>query len=263
MFIVFSCSLFIVSCNTEEVVTNEIENNVVENQELYRRASNYYLSYSDALFISNQLIDASNMFFDESIDVESTNESELEDKFWIENNEILTNTSERLRLEVDIVKEDFNQFNEIVVNEQKINNAEFLTAIQKSYAVNLLNAANQNDIDELISIKNQFKKDVKHYPELELFNLGIALIEVAEPDLILLLRGSDCNQVGLVAGIMSGVFGMISGAIGGGLTGVVLGLGIGSIPAGGAGAVIGAVVGGLAGFTKGYILGWLGCMIFG
>ena len=99
--------------------------------------------------------------------------------------------------------------------------------------------------------------------ELEIFNLGIALIESSENVVNNYAFRGNCQGAALISAIMSGVAGMISGSITGGLSGVIIGMGILSVPAGGAGAVIGAVFGGLSGFAGGYILGWLGCTIFG
>ncbi len=169
-------------------------------------------------------------------------------------------------LEVEIVPKNYNQFE---VNISDVENSEFLNNKQKDYAINLLKAVEDNNFSELVQIKKSFKEDVIAYPELRIFNSGIALIEATQNYMNTngAFGKNDCLHAAMVGGVMAGVYGMISGAITGGLSGLVIGGaltgGILAVPAGGAGAIAGATIEGFFGFVGGAILGYIGYLIFG
>ena len=236
-------SLLTFNCSKEELTTQEVDS--FEGTLFNRNELKYnYLSYDEALTITTELIDNSRSFlysqqFDGDVDVKV-----IQAKFWQENQNILSLASEDIGLQVGMTPENLEQFTDIDVNVKKINESVFLNDIQKRYAIDLLNAANDNNYAVLTEIKNRFKEDVKDYPELEIFNIGIAFIEAGENN-SLFLRSDGCWEEALGGAIVSGVVGMVSGAVTGGVGGVAVGTiltgGILAIPAGGAGALVGAI----------------------
>lgn len=131
-------------------------------------------------------------------------------------------------------------------------------------------ASINDDFEEIVLIKNRFKKDVKVYPELEIFNMGMALVDAAQNRLDAGTSGGGgdgCWEAAIHSAITGGLIGMVVGGIGGGLFGIGVGaaftFGILSIPIGGAGAIAGSVLGAVSGFLGGLIKGYVSCMIFG
>ncbi|SFN62130.1 hypothetical protein SAMN04487989_10271 [Bizionia echini] len=132
-------------------------------------------------------------------------------------------------------------------------------------------ASLNDDFEEIVLIKNQFKKDVKLHPELEIFNMGMALVEVGQNKVDAGTSGGGggdgCWESAVESAITGGILGMVIGGVSGGFFGVGVGaaftFGILSIPAGGAGAIAGSVLGAVGGFFGGLIKGYISCMIFG
>lgn len=228
-----------------------------------------YIEYQDALIISNQLINES-MLYLSNIEYSGQSEDDLIEGFYRQS-DVLSNLSQVIDLDTEIVSKNFTQFDsDIGITD--INNSEYLNFKQKEYAKKLLIAVENNDFDELVSIKDSFKLDVSLHPELEIFNSGIALIESAQSYADInysytTFGDDDCLHAAMVSGVMGGVAGMIFGAIQGGISGAVIGGvltgGTLTVAAGAGGAMVGATVDGFLGFIGGAILGYLGCLLFG
>lgn len=257
-YLVLIFSLILNSCSENDPI-EEINSNLVNAKSTYS-----YIDYEQALDITSTLFENSRSFYDSLTPSNGDDAQEYVNDFLEDNSDLLDSTSNALNLESNLIPDNLYQFENYEATIDQINYAEFLTQIQKEYAIDILIAAQNNDINALINIKNSFKSDLITNPELGIFNMGIAMIENAEP--ILLSKSDDCFKDAVYAGILGGMLAMITGVISGGLGGVVVGGvltgGVLAIPAGGAGAIIGAVAGGLGGFVSGFALEWLQCKLF-
>ena len=203
----------------------------------------------------------------------SENHEKFIEEYWKNNNELLHNLSSKMGLEVNLTQENISQFEyhsktETDFTEDDIINSVFLNDIQKKYALNLYFALEDENISELIKIKNDFKEEISIHSELEIFNLGIAMIDYNESEGIFNLASKgDCYHAFMVGATMGGLAGLLGGMVKGGLVGFTIGGiltgGTLAIPAGIGGAMVGGVVGALTGYVSGGFLGLFGCLIYG
>jgi hypothetical protein len=256
--ILFSFFL-IISCSNKDEDMNDL---LIENDILLEKNSSYeFLSFEEAKNVIGIIQNDLNYHFDNK-EYEDENSSILINEFWSINERNKTVAFDTLEVDLSLVPENIN-LSDVFVDESDILTNTFLNEEQKDYALQLLRFARENDVDKLINLKEEYIKDRKNHPELDIFSISFAIIDVNES---LLSRG-NCQQAALKSAIVDGVIGSIIGSITGGFFGFTIGGwltgGVLAIPAGGAGAVVGAVAGGLLGFAEGYIRGWITCKIFG
>lgn len=111
--------LVFVSCSVDKSpnITTSIEKGLSQDY-LLKESNNYYLSYSDALTIAEDLIDESELFL-QALNYNGQSETYLNEGFWIDNQNILTDLSNKIGLEKNIVPENLDQFENFIVNQQK------------------------------------------------------------------------------------------------------------------------------------------------
>lgn len=259
-FLLLSLCVVLNSCS-EEDERYSINSEVNDNLFLKHNEVNYLTDY-EANLIATELVNGLNLY-SQNINGSSVDLSDEVYGFWSSNQTILGNVidyTDEEEITLNSNGESFLPVTSITV--QDINEASFLTEIQKDYSTNLLNAAENNDFTELVELKNSYFIDVVDHPELQVYSLAFALINETE-QLLFQKSDPDCREQALQAALIDGVIGMVVGVVVGGLGGFAAGglasFGILAVPGGMFGVVVGGVAGALLGFAEGYVRGYLAC----
>lgn len=251
--------LLLNSCSPENV-DRSIDTNSKNETFLVKSNEVNYLTDYEASLIANQLITNLDLF-SQNISGPTVDLSNEMSDFWRSNQSTFDDVIEFTDEESITLDPDGEQFLPSVTIDD-INASTLLSSIQKQYSIDLLVAAENNDLVQLIEIKNNYYVDVVDYPELQIYSLIFALINESE-SILFQKSDPDCREQALQSALVGGVIGMVSGVVFGGMGGFAVGgilsFGILAVPGGMTGVVVGGVGGALLGFAEEYVRSYITC----
>lgn len=255
-FLFLALCLLLNSCSPEEPVNNSrIQNDKLSTDYVLKSNLNY-LTNEEADIAAQLLISSFNDFSSNMID-STKSVSQYKKEFFQDNQDVPADILAYVDQNID--NSNTNQsYEPIFVTHRDIQTSEYLNEIQKEYAIRLMDASMNENMNELYQIREDYLFDSSTHPELQIFSLGIALIGQKQFS----AKSNDCREDALDAAIFMGVTQMVGGAVIGGAFGFTIGFfgaGVLSVPGGMIGVVVGGVGGGVLGFAEGYIGGWLWC----
>lgn len=255
-FLFLGLCLILNSCSPEESIDNSrIQDDELSTDFVLKSNLNYFTN-EEADFAAQLLISSLNDFSNTMID-STKSVSQYKKEYFQDNLDVPVEILAYVDQDIDSSNVD-ESYEPIFVTYQDIHSSEYLNEIQKDYAIRLMDASMNENMNELYQIREDYLIDSSTYPELQIFSLGIALIGQNQFS----AKSGDCREDALDAAIFMGVTQMIGGAVIGGASGFTigfLGAGVLSVPGGMIGVVVGGVGGGVLGFAEGYIGGWLWC----